>query len=520
MTDASPLARLRASADRLFGSGGPLAPVVAAGRRRLRVDTRALAAMRILLGAILLIDLAHRAPGIEKYYTDSGVYPLAVHEATYTQFAGLSIHALSGELWFQQLLFVIAGLFALAFVVGYRTRLVGFCSFVLLVSLHARNPAVLNGGDILLRTLLPLTLLTPLGERWSIDAVRRGSFRETVLSAATTAVLAQPLVVFTQNAVLKHQGETWYAGEALQIAFANDVMTVWLGNYLSAYPTLLELLNYGWVTLLAGSIGFLFLTAGRLRAAVALVYIGAFLGMVPTLMVGLFPFVLTASVVPYLTTPFWDAVVRVLPNAVTTPPPAHRLGRWFGGEPIEHRLAEAVRRRGRGDLVAFGRAYAGSLLTVLGVLALAFVLLYGVGHVADYEPPYEAEATAVLDQSWGLYAPNPTDSYSWFVVEAELANGSSVAAFGGSLSFDRPPDAAKTYTSFRERKFMSPVDSGGQDGVIAQSYADWACRQAADRYDASVASVTVHEFTQASPVDGEYPNDPYQETVITRQCNG
>jgi len=474
--------------------------------------------MRILLGTILLIDLAHRAPEIEKYYTNSGTYPQAVYEATYTQFTGLSIHAFSGELWFQVLLFVLAGLFALAFVVGYRTRFVGFCSFILLVSLHARNPAVLNGGDILLRTLLPLTLLTPLGERWSVDAVRRGEYRETVITAATTAVLAQPLVVFTQNAVLKHQGETWYAGEALQIAFANDEMTVLVGNYLSAYPTLLEALNYGWVTLLAGSIGFLFFTVGRLRAAAALVYIGAFLGMVPTLMVGLFPFVLTASVIPYLTPPFWDAVVRALPDAVTTPPPAGRLGWWFGGKPIERRLTEAVRQHGHNDIAAFGRVYAGSLLTVLGVFALVFVLLYGVGHVADYNPPYEEKATTVLDQSWGLYAPNPSDSYSWFVVEAEFANGSSVATFGGSLSNDRPPDVAQTYTTFRERKFMSPVDSGGQDGLIAQSYADWACRQAGERYDNPVASVTVHEFTQASPVDGEYTSDPARDTVIDYQC--
>jgi Vitamin K-dependent gamma-carboxylase. len=439
MTDISPVARLRTSVTRLVTAGGPLAPIVAAGRRRLRVDTRALAAMRILLGMILLVDLLHRAPGIEKYYTDSGVYPLAVHEATYTQFAGLSIHALSGSLWFQQLLFVVAGLFALAFVVGYRTRLVGFCSFVLLVSLHARNPAVLNGGDILLRTLLPLALLTPLGERWSIDAARRGSYRATVMSAATTALLAQPLVVFTQNAVLKHQGETWYAGEALQIAFANDVMTVWLGNYLSAYPTLLAALNWGWVTLLAGSTVFLLLTAGRLRAIIACVYIGAFLGMIPTLMVGWFPLVLTASVLPYLTAPFWQTAGRLLPETIQPQSPTPRLG----GEPIEHRVWRALRERGYGRGVDYLTAYGRSLLTVLGVVALVFVLVYGIGHVADYEPPYETEATAVLDQSWGLYAPNPSDSYSWYVVAAELENGSSVAAFGGSLSFDRPPDAAR-----------------------------------------------------------------------------
>jgi hypothetical protein len=519
MTDASLLDWLHASVRRLRAAGGPLAPVVAAVRRRLRVDTRALAATRILLGTILLIDLAHRAPGIEKYYTDSGVYPLAVHEEMYTQFAGLSIHALSGAPWFQSLLFVLPGLFALAFVVGYRTRLVGFCSFVLLVSLHARNPVVLNGGDILLRTFLPLTLLTPLGERWSVDAVRRGECRETVLTAATTAVLAQPLVVFGQNAVLKHQGSTWYSGEALKIAFANDEMTILLGNYLSEYPTLLEALNWGWVTLLAGSTVFLLFTAGRLRAAVVCVYIGAFLGMLPTLMVGLFPFVLTATVLAYLPPVFWDTAARLVPDDVSTQPPSvDRLGP-LAGPPLETRIFDALRERGYGSAVDYGRAYGRSLLTILGVFALVFVLFFGVAHVAVDDVPYEDEATAILDQSWGLYAPNPTDSYSWFITNATLENGSSVAALGESPSFDRPPDAAATYESFRERKFMSLVDSGGQDGLIAQSYADWACRQAAERYGDPVASVTVHELIQSSPVDGAYTSDPVRDTVIDYQCD-
>lgn len=492
------------------------AAVVAAVRRRLRVDTRALAALRILLGTILLIDLSHRALAIGKYYTDSGVYPVSAYEVSYTQFTGLSLHALSGALWFQQLLFVIAGLFALAFVVGYQTRLVGFCSFVLLVSLHARNPAVLNGGDILLRTFLPLTLLTPLGERWSVDAVRRGAYRETVLTAATTAVLAQPLVVFGQNAVLKHRGSTWYSGEALKIAFANDEMTILLGDYLSAYPTLLEALNWGWVTLLAGSTVFLLFTTGRLRAAVVCVYIGAFLGMLPTLMVGLFPFVLTATVLAYLPPVFWDTAARLVTDDVSTQPPsADRLGP-LAGPPLEQRLFDALRERGYGSAVDYSRAYGRSLLTILGVFALAFVLVYGVGHVAVDEVPYEDEATAVLDQSWALYAPNPTDFYSWYITNATLENGSTVAALGEGPSFDRPSDAARTYESFRERKFMVAVSADG-DGAIATGYVEWACRQAAARYDQPVESVTVYRMIQESPVDGTY-EDPYRQTLIEHDC--
>lgn len=452
------------------------------------------------------------------YYTDSGVYSLAAYEATFPQFTGLSIHALSGALWLQQLLFAVAGVLAVALVVGYRTRTVGALSFLLLLSLHARNPAVNNGGDILLRTVFLLALLTPLGERWSIDALRRGSARRTVRSAATTALLAQPLVVFGQNAVLKHRGETWYAGRGLDIAFANDVMTVYLGDYLTAFPLLLETLNWLWVTLLAGAPVLLLFTAGWTRAVIAFVYIGAFLGMVPTLMVGLFPLVLTTMVLAYLQPPFWDAIGRLLvPHLGEYRPTTAHLGR-FANPPVERRLLGRLRERGYGTLVESITAYGRSLLTVLGVIALVFVLVYGIGHVIEYDVPYNEAATAVIDQSWGLYAPNPTDSYHWYVVTAELRTGESVSALDTSgVSFDRPPDPSSTFDSFRERKYMSVLASTDADGPLATDYAEWACNRAATIHEQPVRQVTVSQLTQPSPVDGTY-EEPSRDSLFAHQC--
>jgi len=220
-----------------------LEPVRRRVRARVAVDTRALAAFRIALALVILVDLLHRAQHIRLFYTDEGAYPVAAYEATYSQYTGYSIHALSGDLWFQQLLFLVAGLFALAFLVGYRTRLVGLLSLLLLFSLHARNPAVLNGADRLFRVLLVVGLLAPLGERWSVDALRRRSARSRVASFGTAAVLLQPVVVLSANAVLKHEGETWYAGDALELALRNDAMRRGLGEVIVNYPGLLTLLT-------------------------------------------------------------------------------------------------------------------------------------------------------------------------------------------------------------------------------------------------------------------------------------
>ena len=497
-----------------------LAPVTSRVRARFEADTRSLAAIRIGLGLVILVDLLHRATAMEMFYTDAGVYPRSAFEATYSQF-DISLHALSGSLWFQQLLFVVAGAFAVAFVLGYRTRLVGVISLVFLVSLHARNPGVLNGGDRLFRVMLLVSLAAPLGERWSIDALRRGEARTSVASFGTAALLIQPLVVLTSNAILKHRGEHWYAGEALEIALSNDMMTILLGNVLVEYPAVLTVLNYVWVTLLAGSVPFLLLTVGRARALAALAYMGVFSGMIVTMTVGVFPLVLMSSMLPFLTAAFWDTVAKRLPSRwAKRLPTAAQLGP-LGRPPVEQRLLAVLRNRDHEFAASYIVTYGRSFLTIVGFLMVVWILLYSVPDVTAYELPEELDNTNLDQQSWGLYAPDPTEAYSWYPVEARLDDGSTVNALDdGDLAFKHPPDVSAEYDSFRHRKYLQKVRDAGKgdtNGVIAQRYADWACRQANDRYDGQAERVTVYRMYQPSPIDGAR-EDPTKVTVIEQSC--
>ena len=511
----TPVARVFDACTQLWLRAEPVRDRV---RARFTVDARSLAAIRIALGLILIVDLVHRFGSIEMFYTDNGAYPFAAYELTYTQYNGLSVHALSGDLWFQQLLFVVAALFAVAFVLGYRTRLVGVVSLVLLFSLHARNPAVLNGGDRLLRVLLFVALVTPLGERWSIDALRRGSARRTVASFGTAALLVQPLVVFTANAIEKHGGDTWYAGEALGIALANDVMTVYLGNVLVDYPPVLTALNYAWVTLLAGSVVFLLLPVGRVRAVTALAYIVAFLGMLTAMAVGMFPLALAASVLPFLPAVFWDTLTRYVPDRwAARLPDAATLGP-LRKQPVEHRLLDRLRNEGYEEVSSYAVAYGRSLVTVVGFLVLVWILVFAGSNVSGYDVPDEIDHSHVDQQSWGLYAPDPSTTYSWYVPQVDLANGSSIdARTGGEVDLDRPPDASAEYDTFRHRKFMQAVrDSDG--GSISQGYADWMCRQASQNYDVDPEHIRVYRLIQSSPVDGAFEDEPRRQMAIRTDC--
>ncbi len=489
---------------------------------RFEIDTRALAALRIALGVILLVDLFHRARDMRYFYTDDGVYPVALYESTSSLYDGYSFHGLSGELWFQQLLFVVAAAFAVALILGYRTRLVAFVSLLLLVSLQVRNPLVLNGADRLLRVLLLVAIVVPLGERWSIDALRRGTARTTVVGFATAALLVQPVAVLTQNAVLKHEGDTWFAGEAIGIALANDVMTISLGNHLGEFSPLLEILNWIWVTLLAGSIVFLLSTTGRLRAFFALVYIGAFLGMLPVMSVGLFPLVLIAAVLPFLTAPFWDTAVSLIPSRrlVDRLPTTSHLGP-IGQPPVERRVRDALRRRGYESATSFVVTYGRSLKTVVGVIFLVWILVFSASHATGMAVPDEMESNLPDEQRWGLYTPDPSQSYSWYAAEAETKDGSTFNAFDGeAVVSDRPPDASQEYETFRHRKHMESVrDSAGNEPteMISGEYANWVCVQLTPYLGDDLETITVHRFIQQSPVDGEY-EEPRQVTLVEQRC--
>ncbi|MDR9381604.1 MAG: hypothetical protein RI560_08035 [Natronomonas sp.] len=73
-------------------------------RRHFVIDTRALAALRITLGGILLFDLLARAGNFDLLYSADGLYPLSVHAAAYGSSGLVSLHALSDAAVFQRYL--------------------------------------------------------------------------------------------------------------------------------------------------------------------------------------------------------------------------------------------------------------------------------------------------------------------------------------------------------------------------------------------------------------------------------
>ena len=473
--------------------------------RRFGIDPRGLAVFRIALAATLLVDLAlFRVPNLVVFYTDRGALPRSALAEHAPLLAELSLHAVSGVAWFQALLFLVAAGFALALLVGYRTRLAGVVSLVLLASLNARNPFVVNGADVLLMVMLFLALFLPLGRRWSVDALasdpasRTNQSSPLIVTPATAALLVQVVAVLATNAVFKYRSGRWTAGEGALYAFQLDQHTILLGNHLADLPALLWVANWVWLGLLAGSILLVVLT-GRARAALVGLFLGSFLGMSVSLSVGLFPLVLAVSVLAFCPPLVWDAVERR----------AAPLARWLSG-----RVVAPSPPVGGSQFRPPGWMRQRVLPVVLGVL-LVVVLVWNVWALGYGQPGATTGVVDAEDHRWEMFSLE-SPGYGWHVVTVELDDGREVDALGRPdvrPPPEHPPDAAQTYPDVRWRQFMGDLE--GNEPAL-RSFGEYACSRADDSHDASSERVEIVYVGQ--PVDVDEEPEPFEIELLDEQC--
>ncbi len=137
---------------------------------------------------------------------------------------------------------------ALAFTLGWRTRVVAPMLLICWVSLIESNPLYGDQSDNIFRILLIYLCFADLSGRWSLDARRRArggrprrvpvqaSMLATLLhNLAVVAVAAQICIIYVASALYKVQGEYWQEGTAvyypLQVShyqpwpFLNDLLS-------------------------------------------------------------------------------------------------------------------------------------------------------------------------------------------------------------------------------------------------------------------------------------------------------
>ncbi|MFC7324466.1 HTTM domain-containing protein [Halorubrum rutilum] len=494
----------------------------------LGVDPRALGAFRIALALLLLGDLlVYRLPGLRAFYTDEGVLPRSTLAEVYPTLEAVSIHAVSGSARVQAALLALAAGAAVCLLVGYRTRASTAVSLVLLASLYARNPFVINGGNTILVAFLFLALFLPLDARWSLGGSRRSDRRDRdeldgrgdlderdgdergtgsdrrVCSLGTAVALLTLVSIYAANAVSKYRSDAWMSGVAVPRIYQVEEFVVGLGPLISERTAVLAAVNWLWIALLAASV-LLLVPSERLRTGVVLSFVAAHLGMAATMRLAVFPFVMIAVLLLFLPPRVWDAVEGVASKARVPARLAAPALRSDGGSADATASAPSVPSG-----VRRGVRVAAAVLLVGFFVALVWWQAAGVGLV---DLPASESTGGLSEVSWSFFAPNPPDTSSWYVVRATLDSGESVDALGGgAVAFDRPPDAAETYPTTLWHQFGHRTRYAGETRY--RPVAAYVC----ERADRSVESVTVfHVEQEVGPTGPVGPPEPQKR--ITAAC--
>ncbi|HEV8267230.1 MAG TPA: hypothetical protein VGR00_03310, partial [Thermoanaerobaculia bacterium] len=185
------------------------------------LDVRSLALFRVSIALLLLGDLFRRSLDLRVFYTDRGVLPRTTLLSALPNPHHLSLYLANGSVAFTTALFLAAAVAAAALLVGFRTRAASVVSWLLLLSLHSRNPMVLDGGDALLLTFVFWGMFLPLGAVFSIDRALDPSPKPApsrVFSAATVAFFLQVAFLYWFTAALKTGPEWRTDGSAVYYA--------------------------------------------------------------------------------------------------------------------------------------------------------------------------------------------------------------------------------------------------------------------------------------------------------------
>ncbi len=462
------------------------------------IDLRSLAVFRMALGALLLADLYIRAQDLHVHYTDWGVLPRDVLIPHLSDPLPLSVHLVSGSAFGQAIIFLIAGFFALALLLGFRTPLVTAVSWLLLLSVQARNPRVLHDSDVLLRLLLFWGMFVPLGARYSLDSLigRSGADRAplptSVRSVGTAALLLQVCLVYWCTAAFKSWAVWWDEGSAVYYALSIDQVVTPFGLWVLGFPDLLVLLSRVAIVLefLGPCLVFVPFCTPWLRIGV----VGAFFcfhsGLTLFMSIGLFPYISMVSWLVFVPSLVWER------GGSPDPTPPLRSSR----------LAQAL-------AAAF-------------LVCVVLWNLLGFAAAAPYVRPIFPSSAALvvyilrLDQYWNMFSPYPLKNDGWFVMPGTLQDGRQVDLWTdeGMVSWEKPADISAQYPNDRWWKFMENIYPVEREREIAlDAYARYVCRDWNARHDGQerletfrifyMQETTLPDYQQARPEKkllGEY----------------
>ena len=232
----------------------------------MKLDLRSLSISRILLGFLVMLDTIFRLQNFEAHYTEEGTLGLGLLQKFYPP-TGICFQCLNpNEGWSFFLLFLLL-LSSFCMMIGWKTRFSIFLTWILTISLHFRNPLVVDGGDVLLRCFLFWMFFLPVSKLLSYDSGYK-KFHEienpSIQSWAFFTLPTQMFLLYFVSAMLKSGAEWWPDGTASGFALSLEAFVTPFGKWMTKFPEGLKFMTK--LVYLLELIGpFLFFFSGHLR---------------------------------------------------------------------------------------------------------------------------------------------------------------------------------------------------------------------------------------------------------------
>ncbi|MBI3591670.1 MAG: HTTM domain-containing protein [Candidatus Melainabacteria bacterium] len=441
-------------------------------------DLRSLAILRIGISVLVIFDIIFRFSDLAAFYSDEGVLPRSIHIDQYDSWYA-SLYMINGLPLFQVILFLLTIFFAMLLLIGYRTRIMTIILWFLMVSLHARNPMILTGGDTLLHLILFWGIFLPLGTCYSVDSLLNPKNQQSsqyILSLGTFALFMQIVFVYLFTAICKISPEWLSDGSAIYYALHIDQYVTHVGLFIRQFPQLMKLLTrlvYGF-EILGPVLLFTPIFTGPVRTLTIAGFFCLQLGFGSCLSVGIFPFSTSVAMLAFLPSWFWD---RVLPPFLSV----KSVASFF--EALRSYFTNFVRKTS-----LFKQNSQSSTLNTswfCNVLVVSFfiiTLMWNVQSVGDskFQMPEWIKRVSYLagiEQGWIMFGPKFLKEDFWYVYPGTLKNGQRVDLFkgGGRVNWEKPKPLLSTmYKNHRWRTYIRNVWVSGNK--FYPFYGQYLCR--------------------------------------------
>lgn len=384
-------------------------------------DLRAFALFRIVFGFVMLIDLSIRLCDFKAFYTSQGVLPFEYFSQYFSKYYFIPIYQLNDAPWFVGICFALQIIAVFCFVIGYRTKLFQIILLVFYISLHLRNPYLLQGGDDLLRVMLLFSLFLPLNAVWAVQT-KPVKYNFTI---PALVFMFQVLMVYWVSSLMKTSPEWHSEGTALYYAFNLDCIQWPLAKYLLQFPALLQFIT-PLVFYLEIIVPIMFFIPFK-NYVFRLIGIGIFvvfqIGISATLFVGLFYLINLTALIPLLPNSFFN-YFKIKENSIDWSLKPDKFINYF---------------------VSF---------------LLVYVLFWNTNYIPQLKyglaKRFKSFAFATgLNQNWGMFSPSVFKEDGWLIYEAITDQNDTIDLKNNrqKAHYQKPKNILKTVKNDRWRKY-------------------------------------------------------------------